>query len=69
MKKNVGIGDKVFRILIAIGIIATFVFGYLLGMLAYVLLIFAALFVLTGLIGFCPLYSLLGISTCKSKSK
>lgn len=67
MKKNVGTGDKVFRILVAIGIVAAFAFGYLVGMLAYILLLFAAIFVITGLIGFCPLYTLFGFKTCKNK--
>jgi len=37
------------------------------GTLGIVLLVAAAIFVLTSLVGFCPLYAPFGISTCKKK--
>ena len=67
MKKNMGGLDRIFRLIIAA------VFGYLYyngtieGTLAYVLLAVAAVFVLTSLISSCPLYSIVGLNTCKIK--
>jgi hypothetical protein len=37
------------------------------GTLGIILLIAAGVFVLTSIISFCPLYTLLGINTCKTK--
>ena len=39
------------------------------GTLGIVLIALAVVFVLTSFIGFCPLYTLFGITTCKLKSK
>jgi len=38
------------------------------GTLAYILLAIAGIFALTSFVSFCPLYRLLGLSTCKVKS-
>lgn len=66
MKPNMGTLDKTLRVLVAVVIIALYYFGIIQsGTLALVLLAFALIFVLTSLIGFCPLYLPLGISTKK----
>lgn len=68
MKKNMGTADKVIRVIIAL-VIAGLVYAEVLtGTLAIVLLVLAAVFVLTSLLGFCPLYLPFGISTCKKDS-
>jgi len=67
MNKNMGIADKVIRIIIAVVIGGLYFMGQLNGVVAIVLLAFAAIFILTSLIGTCPLYSLFGISTKKVK--
>lgn len=55
--------DKIIRILVAV-IIATLVFmNVITGTLAIILLVLAAVFVLTSLISFCPLYTLFGANT------
>lgn len=64
---NMGGADRVIRILLAIVVAFLIYFEVLQGVLAYVLLTVAALFVLTGLIGFCPVYGLFGINTHKFK--
>lgn len=56
--------DKVVRILIAIVIAVLFFTNIISGTLGIVLLILAGVFVLTSLISFCPLYTLVGINTC-----
>jgi hypothetical protein len=65
MKKNMGNTDKAVRILLAIIIAALYFTGTLPGVLGLVLLAFAAIFVLTSFISFCPLYLPFGINTCK----
>ena len=63
MKANVGIYDQAVRTLLAIAIAALYYFNLIDGTTAQVLLILAAILVLTSLFGFCPLYKLLHIST------
>lgn len=56
--------DRIIRILVAI-VIAVLVFTNVLsGTLGIVLLVLAGVFVLTSVISFCPLYTLVGINTC-----
>jgi len=65
MKKNMGTIDKALRILAAI-IIAVLYFTHVItGVLAIILLVFAAAFILTSLMSICPIYPLLGINTRK----
>ena len=67
MKKNMGTADRIIRILVAFAIIALY-FGHVItGVLALVLLIVAAIFFLTSLVSFCPLYWPFGIRTLKKK--
>lgn len=64
MKKNMGSIDKIIRILIAV-IIGVLVFANVVtGTLGIVLLILAAVFIITSLVSFCPLYTLIGLNTC-----
>ncbi len=67
MKKNVGTTDKWIRIIIALIIVALYFANVISGTLAIVLLIVAGMFIITGFVGFCGLYTLFGISTCKKK--
>ena len=59
MKKNVGTIDRVMRILIAIAITILYYTGELTGPSAIVLMVIAAILLITGLIGWCPIYALL----------
>jgi len=63
MKKNMGTTDKAIRILIAVVILALYFTNVISGTLAVILLILAGVFVLTSLIGTCPLYLPFGLST------
>lgn len=67
MKKNMGNADRIIRILIAAVIAILFFMNIITGILAYVLLALGGVFVLTSLIGNCPLYSLVGVNTCSAK--
>ncbi|MFM9910903.1 MAG: DUF2892 domain-containing protein [Chitinophagaceae bacterium] len=67
MKKNMGNTDKMIRILLAVVFAVLYFTGNVTGTLGIVLLVVAGVFLLTGLVGTCPLYSLLGINTCPRK--
>jgi hypothetical protein len=68
MKKNMGTIDRVIRILLAIAVIVLYLNGSITGIAAIILGILAFVFIVTSMIGFCPLYLPLKISTiCKSK--
>ncbi len=65
MKKNMGTTDKAIRLAIAIMIGLLYFTNTISGTLALVLGILAVVFILTSLIGFCPLYLPFGITTHK----
>jgi hypothetical protein len=67
MKKNMGVIDRVVRILIAVVVVVLFFTHVISGILAIILLILAGIFVITSLIGFCPLYLLFSLSTRKKE--
>jgi hypothetical protein len=69
MKSNMGRNDRLIRTGIA-SVIAILYFSNVIGgTLAAVLGVVALVFALTSLVGFCPLYTLLGMNTCgKSRS-
>lgn len=64
MKKNMGNTDKIIRILVAIVIAGLFFTNIISGTLGIILLVLTGVFVLTSLISFCPLYTLVGVNTC-----
>lgn len=68
MKKNMGGIDRIVRLSVALIIGLLFWQGVVVGALAYVLLAVAAIFVLTSVVSFCPLYTLVGLNTCKIDS-
>ncbi|MCE7921852.1 MAG: DUF2892 domain-containing protein [Haliscomenobacteraceae bacterium CHB4] len=63
MKKNMGSTDKTIRLLLAAVFAVLFFTGIVSGVLGYVLLVLAAIFALTSVVGFCPLYALAGLNT------
>jgi hypothetical protein len=65
MKKNMGNIDRVIRVLIALVVIALYFANVISGTVALVLLVLSAVFILTSVISFCPLYTIFGINTCK----
>lgn len=64
MTPNVGTVDRIVRVLIAAMIGVLYWQGVISGTLGTVLAVLAVIFVLTSAISFCPLYSLVGLSTC-----
>ena len=67
MKKNMGSYDKLIRLSLAIVLIILYYKGVLVGTLGIVALVVALIFTVTSLIGFCPLYAIFGIKTCKKE--
>lgn len=67
MKKNMGGLDRIVRIIIAAIIGFLYYNGTITGTLGYVLLALGGVFLLTSLVSSCPLYSLVGLNTCKAK--
>jgi hypothetical protein len=67
MKKNMGKFDRIARV------IAALIFAYLFftdavsGFLGNTILVLGAVFLLTSLVSFCPLYSPFWINTCEKK--
>ncbi|MEI6436991.1 MAG: DUF2892 domain-containing protein [Bacteroidota bacterium] len=67
MKNNMGIADKIVRIIVAIIFAALYFTDTVPGILGIILLVLGVVFVLTSLIGFCPLYLPFGINTGAKK--
>lgn len=65
MKKNMGGLDRALRILAAIVIVVLYYTNVLSGTLAIILLVLAAIFILTSFVSFCPLYYPFRFSTRK----
>jgi hypothetical protein len=63
MKKNMGTIDKVIRILVAIVVVVLYFTKVISGTLGIILLILAGIFVVTSVLGLCPLYLPFGLST------
>lgn len=69
MKKNMGNADRIIRILVAIIIGLLYYSDVINGAFGAIALVLALVFVATSLLGFCPLYGLVGFSTCPTKQK
>ncbi len=65
MKSNVGRTDKIVRYGVALAAAGTALLVGPGSVAGIVLLVVAALAVVTALVGFCPLYRLIGVNTCK----
>lgn len=65
MKKNMGLADRLIRILVAIAIAILYFTDRIGGTLAIILGVIAVIFLLTSLVGRCPAYVPLGLSTCR----
>jgi predicted PurR-regulated permease PerM len=66
MKKNMGVVDKVIRLVVVAIIVALYFAGQITGTAAIILGIVAVAFLVTSLIGWCPTYVPFGISTKKA---
>lgn len=67
MKTNMGRNDKMIRAILAIIFAVLYFTGAVSGTLGIILLILGGVFIATATIGFCPLYTLFGLNTCKNQ--
>jgi hypothetical protein len=65
MKSNESKSDRVIRIVIGVVVGLLVAFKVVTGGFAIALGIVAAIAIITGLVGFCAIYALFGLSTCK----
>jgi len=69
MTKNMGSADKIVRLLVAALFVVLFFTNTVTGTVGIILLVLAAVFVLTSLISTCPLYLPFGLKTICAKKK
>lgn len=69
MKKNMGAADRIIRAIIAVIIVLLYTSGKIQDTTAIIILIIAGIFLLTSLVSFCPLYTLLSIKTNKNDTR
>ncbi|MBS1946313.1 MAG: DUF2892 domain-containing protein [Bacteroidetes bacterium] len=63
MKKNMGNADRMIRLLAAVVIAILYYTNTINGAVGIALLVIAAIFILTSLVSFCPVYTFLGLNT------
>lgn len=68
MRTNIGTLDRIMRLVMAVVIAVLFFAHQISGTGAIIGLVLASLFVLTSFIKICPLYAVLGISSCPKNS-
>ncbi len=69
MKKNMGTLDKSIRLLLAVIFIILYFTGVVASTTGIILLVLAGIFIVTGFVSFCPLYTIFGLSTCPIEEK
>jgi hypothetical protein len=65
---NESVFDRVIRLVLGLALVAL-IFTVLTGIWQIVAGVVAAILVLTGIVGFCPLYGLFGINTRRSEKR
>ncbi|WP_345372275.1 DUF2892 domain-containing protein [Algivirga pacifica] len=69
MRKNMGNIDRIARVIISIIIGVLFLTDVIHGTIGISLIVLSGIFLLTSVSSFCPLYTLVGMSTCSYESK
>jgi len=67
MKKNMGSADRIIRFLLAAVFAWLYFGGIVTGTFGIILVVLGAVFVVTSLVSFCPLYTLVGLNSCPAK--
>jgi hypothetical protein len=65
MTKNMGTVDRIIRFIFAVAVAVLYFTGVISGTLAIILGILAAVFLVTSIVGFCPLYAPFKLSTAE----
>jgi len=66
MKKNMGNIDRIARIILALVLAGLYLMDMVTGTVGVVLLGLGGVFLLTSVVSFCPLYTIFGMTTCKT---
>ncbi|MFZ2587158.1 MAG: DUF2892 domain-containing protein [Alphaproteobacteria bacterium] len=67
LSPNVGTTDRAIRLAVALILVVLAATGVVGGLLATLAVVVALVMVATALLGFCPLYPLVGMNTCPLK--
>ncbi|MBC8151721.1 MAG: DUF2892 domain-containing protein [Bacteroidetes bacterium] len=67
MKTNMGSVDRITRSLLAVAAITLYGTGVITGTFGIILMGLSGIFLLTSLVSFCPLYTLIGFNTCPAR--
>ncbi len=67
-EKNVGMIDRVIRIILGIILLYLFVVNMVAAPWSYLVALIGLIMLVTGVIGTCPLYSMLGMNTLSKKA-
>lgn len=67
MKLNVGSIDRIIRVILGIVLGILYFMNVVTGTLGIILLIAGAILLLTGIVGYCGAYAIVGANTCKKK--
>ena len=65
--KNMGLADRIIRIVVALVVVVLIATQVISGVLAIILGVLAGIFLLTSFISFCPLYLPFNLSTMKKE--
>jgi hypothetical protein len=63
MKKNMGIADRIIRLVIAVIVVVLYFTGVIPGTIGIVLMTLSGILVLTSILGICPLYMPIKLNT------
>ncbi len=68
MIKNMSATDRLLRLAFAVVVLVLYFTNVISGTLALILLIVAAIFTLTSLVNYCPIYQIIGLNRWVKKS-
>jgi len=69
MKSNMSSTDRIGRVIFAVLVVLLWTMDIITGTVATTLLIVGAIFVVTSMVGFCPIYTLFGMNTKRSAER
>ena len=68
MPCNSGGMERIIRGILGIVLVLAWFLHWVLGTLGLILGILGLVFIVTAAIGFCPIFSIIGVNTCKNKN-
>ena len=69
MRKNMSLGDRIIRIVISAVLAILYFTGTVTGFLGFLAIAVAAIFTLTALVTWCPIYAVFGWKTCRTDTE